>query len=299
MKRIIVIIFLLVITMVTSWKCDNGAEQNGANSQAAVVFVRHYYVGRRAPTWERIYIPSILVYGDLIADPLPVIDYVQVANRKFSDPTNFYYYQGGVHFTTYNRIWSDSIPEPKFAPVTIKIQTDLGEIEGSITVPDTIETLTISAADTIPLGTSVTISWTGSDADYYYVYFFHNWALGVVGDTVNGWGYLGYSMDTLISGNSVTYDGSRFSSDGDISEFEVCPINGPLPVAGAEPNMEGDGYGYLYLENSTKLSDRLIVIGAGIDYSFFQKPVVSSDEQKDMSIALYQKIKERLELQAK
>jgi hypothetical protein len=289
MKRFIFIIFLMAITAVISWKCDIGEEQKEADSQAAAVFVQHYYTGRRAPTWERIYIPSILVYGDLIGDPLPVIDYVQVANRKFSDPANFYYYEGGVHFTTYNRIWSDSIPEPKFAPVTVKIQTDLGEIEGSITVPDTIEMLTISAADTIPLGTSVTISWTGSDADYYYVYFFHNW--------LEDFGYwLGYSVDTVVTTHSVTFDGSRFLKDGDISEFEVCPVNGPLPVAGAEPNMEGDGYGYLYLENATKSSDRFIVIGDGIDYSIFEKPVKPVVQQENLSVTLQQKIKERLGL---
>ena len=290
MQRFIFIVFFMIIFTVISWQCDLGEDQKETNPQAAVVFVQHYYTGRRAPTWERIYIPSILVYGNLIGDPLPVIDYVQVANQKFSDPANFSYYEGGVYFTTYNRIWSDSIPEPKFAPVTIKIRTDLGEIEGSIAVPDTIETLTISAADTISLGTSITISWTGSDADYYYVYFFHNW--------LEDFGYLlGYSTDTVVTTKSVTFAGSRFLKDGDISEFEVYPINGPLPVAGAEPNMAGDGYGYLYLENVTKSSDRFIVIGDGIDYSIFEKPVKPVVKQKDdLLITLYEKIRERLGL---
>jgi len=281
----VIVSFLFLFILTTLWNCDNERDQNDFGSQSAIVFVQHYYTGRRAPDWERIYIPSVFVWGDITGNPLPEIDYVQVADKKLSDPAHINYYEGNVHFSSYERIWSDSIPEPKFDPLTIKIKTDIGEIEGSITVPDTIESLTISADDTIQFGTPVTISWSGSDADYYYVYFFHNW--------LEGEGYwLGYSRDTIVTTNSITYDGSRFTKDGDISEFEVYPINGPLPEPGAEPNMDGDGYGYLYLQNLEKSSDRTIVIGAGIDYSIFEKRVVPTSVQETMQ----KKIKSRLGL---
>jgi hypothetical protein len=267
-----------------------------SNLQTALVFVRYYYSGRRAPTWERITIPSIDAYGNISGNPLPTMNFFQICNKKFSDPSLYYYFQGNMHFMSYNRIWEDSVPEPKFNPIGVKINTDIGEIEGSITVPDTIKTLTISAGDSIALGTPVTISWSGSNADYYQVYFYHNWTIGVVGDTINGWGYLGYTVDTLIRGNSVTYDGSNFSNDGDISEFEVTPINGPFPESGAKPNLNGEGYGYLYLENKAIISYRTIIIGKGIDYSWFEKRAAPTSKHEESSLILQRKIRNRLGL---
>jgi hypothetical protein len=272
MKNYKIMFSILVIIAAIFCGCDKKSDSSTASvssSQSALVYVRYYYSGRRAPTWERITIPSIDVYGDISGDPMPSMNYFLICNKKFSDPALSYYYQGKLEFYSYDRIWMDSIPEPKFNPITIKIKTDLGEIAGSITVPDTIKNLTISARDTVAIGTPITISWSGSNANYYQVYFYHNWLFGVVGDTMNSWGYLGYSVDTLIRGNSVTFAGSRFSNDGDISEFEATPINGPFPESGAKPNLAGEGYGYLYLENKTITSDRIIIIGKGIDYTFF------------------------------
>jgi hypothetical protein len=275
--------------MVALWNCDKKIIESDLSSQAAVVFVQHYNAGRRAPTWNIIYIPSIYVTADITGNPLPAIDYVQIANKQFNDSESFFYYEGSIHFSSYHRIWVDSIPEPKFNPLTIKISSNIGEIDGSITVPDTIETLTINTADTIPLGTPLTISWSGSNADYYVVCYYHNWMY-------DEWTWLGYSKDTLVKASSVTFDSSYFSKNGDISDFEIYPINGPFPQPGAEPNMKGDGYGFLYAENSEKRSDRTIVIGEGIDYSIFSKRTVSTSVPEILPITIQQKIKSQLDL---
>jgi hypothetical protein len=290
-------IFIIFLTIF--YGCDKNNDSptdTGSSLQTAFVFIQHYYTGRRAPTWERITIPSVEADGNITGNPLPKINFVQFSTIKVSDPTNFYYFQGYEHFSLENRIWSDSIPEPKFNPLTVKINTNIGEIEGSISVPDTIKTFAIGAGDTMALGTPVTFSWSGSNADYYQVYFFHNWTFGIVGDTLQGWGYLGYSVDTMIRGNSVTFSGSRFLSDGDISEFEVIPINGPLPEQGAKPNLNGKGYGYMYLENKSITSNRTIVIGKGIDYSFFKKSNANRITSKQSSRNIEEKIRTRLGL---
>lgn len=278
--------FLLFLFLITSlWSCDK--QDGNANSQSAIVWVQHYYTGRRAPTWERIHVPSVEVSADITGNPLPEINYIKIGSKQISDPGNFYYGDGNIYFSAYDRIWIDSISEPKFNPLTIIINTSNGEIEGSITVPDTIKTFTINAADNIPLGTSLTISWTGSNADYYMVGFFHNWS-------IEG-GYLGYSVDTIVTGNSVVFDGSRFLNDGDISDFEIYPINGPMAKPGAIPNMTGDGFGYLYVENRVKTLNKTIIIGKGIDYSIFENAKTTS-ATKISPTSLHQKIKSLLNL---
>jgi hypothetical protein len=91
-------------------------------------------------------------------------------------------------------------------------------------------------SDTITLNTSLTISCTGSNADYYILKYFHNW--------MEGEGYwLGYSKDTIVTESSVIFGSSLTSKYGDISDIEIFPMNGPFPTSGAKPNMNGDGYG--------------------------------------------------------
>jgi hypothetical protein len=285
MKNITLISLGLIVFFTTLWSCDK--EQDN-NSQAAMVFVKHYYTGRTGPNWERVYMQNIYVYGDITGNPLPKINYLQINDIKLSDSQCFSYLQGNISFRSDNNIWIDSISEPKFSPLTIKINTSYGEIEGSITVPDSIKSLTVDAADTIPLNTPITISWTGSDADYFIVDYYHQWMEYF---SEENFGMFGYSKDTIVRGNSVTLEGSRFYNNGDISEIEVTPINGPFPEVGVKANMEGDGYGYLYLENRARSTDKTIAIGKGIDYSLFEGYGFKSTVVKKNTTTVSEKIK--------
>jgi len=287
MKKSMLFMGLLVCIPFLFWNCDDG---EGEDTLSALVMIRHYYAGRRAPDWNVIHVPSIWARAEISGDKIPDVSDVSVAGKTFKfDPGSFYQQLGYVYFSSYTRIWKDSIPEPKFDPINISINTDLGLLEGSITVPDTIETMTISiTADTVPLGTPVTISWTGSNADFYDVYFFHDW--------MEGEGYwLGYSVDTVVTGNSVTFEGSRFNKDGMLSYFEITPLNGPFPEPGAKSNMTGDGYGFIYIENQIIESDQVIVIGNGIDFSIFLKKSGQKPDRENRSEMVYNNIRRRLE----
>lgn len=212
---------------------------------------------------------------------------MQIVDQHYNDAYQFSYYQGEVYFSTGTRIWEDSIPEPKFNPITIKINTNIGRIEGSISVPDTIKTITIDAPDTIALNTQLTISWSGSNADYYCVSYYHNW---MEMEYIR----LGYSRDTLIQGNSLQIDGSKLSKDGDISDFEITPINGPFPTKNAKANMTGHGFGFLYLQNSAISSNKTIVIGKGINYALFEEFKSTKSTEKDSSKRVFGKIESSL-----
>lgn len=283
MKKSMLLCFALVLLLSLFLSCN--VDFNDGDSISAIMFVKHYDTGRRAPDWDVIHVPSVWVGGDISGSQIPEIDSLKIADIIYTGSEYLNYNQGDVHFSLGTRIWSDSIPAPHFDPLSIKIFTDNGELCGSITVPDTIESLTISAPDTVSTGTALTIFWTGSDADYYIVAYYHNWM-------PDEWTWLGYSRDTVVTTESVTFDSTYFIYNGDISYIEVIPFNGPFPEAGVEGNMDGDGHGYLFCENQSIESDRTIVIGEGINFSFFKGKKNMSTE----TMSVHEIIKKRLGL---
>lgn len=275
-------VFLYIILFALLYNCDNNIDDE-VNTQTAIVLVKHHYSGRRAPTWNVINIPNIYVSAHLSGNPLPEVNDIRIADQHYSNPNHFIYNQGDIYYSTETNIWEDNVQEPKFNPLTIIINTNIGTIEGSITVPDTIHTITIDAPDTIVLNTPLSISWSGSNADYYHVQYYHNWM-------EEEFYWLGYSKDTIVQGINLVFDGSQFSKDGDISEIEITPINGPFPTKNAKANLTGQGFGFLYLQNSAIRSDRTIVIGKGIDYSLWEQSGTKNTSVKADSKKIYDKI---------
>jgi len=276
-------IFLILLIVFNS--CNN---DEGYQTISALIHVKHYYTGRRAPTWERITVPSVEVSGSITGNPIPTINHVKIANRIFDSPNCYNFDEGEIRFYSDDRIWIDSIPEPKFSPLSISINTGSGSLEGSIQVPDTIKTLSIPAPDTIPRGTSFSLTWTGSNADFYLVEYYHMW------QEDEGY-YLGYSRDTFIVGNTLNFIGNLVGKNGDFSEFAVYPVNGPFPGTGAVPNLKGKGYGFLYLENKMIGSNRTVTIGKGIDYSIFEVGLLKSAREKNEEISVFEKIKNKID----
>jgi hypothetical protein len=274
--------------------CCSGCNENQDNeyspSLAASMIVEHRHTGRRAPTWERITIPNVYVYGDITGNPLPAINSIQVAGKQYGNAASFYDDQGIMHFSPDESVWLDEVAEPGFSPLSVHLETSLGTLSGSIYIPDTVKTLQINASDTISLGTSFTISWTGSNADYYFVAYYHEW-MEVEDDA---WFMLGYSRDTVVTGNDVTFGASLTAKDGEISEIRVYPVNGPFPVPGAQPNMTGVGYGYLFAENQPVRATRTVVFGDGIDPRFFEFSTRSKSTRKAQAPALLDILQKRM-----
>lgn len=289
MKKVFIVMCILLCVPFFFWNCDNEEDMD----YLSVLFrIHHYNSGRRAPDWNVIHVPSIWANAEIQGNRIPHVNHVDIAGKPFSDSENFYLEFGYVYFSSYTRIWEDSIPEPKFNPVNVTIQTDLGELKGSITVPDTLSSLSVNAPDSIDYSTPVTISWSGSNADFYHVSFFHDW-MYYIGDGIV---WLGYSIDTVVTGSSATFNRSEFAMDGIISDFSVIPVNGPFPEYGSESNMTGDGSGYIYMENDRIDLDRIIIIGEGIDYTMFFKASDKRSGPEIPSDMLYKKIKKHLDL---
>jgi hypothetical protein len=276
MKRFALILITLFLLIATFWSCDLFTK----DAVTALVYVEHYYAGRRAPDWDVTYVPSVWVRGQVSGTQLPAFDFLQVGDKVIEGKDIYTNQQGYVYFSSDHRVWEDSIAAPAFDPLTITVATDIGSVTGSVTIPDTLTSLTISVLDTVALGTPVTVSWTGGNADYYQVCYYHFWE-------EDSMYWSGYSKDTVVTGNSVTFDSTYFTKNAELSDFEIYPINGPIPVAGATPNMTGDGVGYLYSENQEITSDALIVFGEGINIpDFGKRPVkeINTPESRQESL---------------
>lgn len=275
---------LVLLCLLTLAGAFTGCNLFTKDVMSAIVYVQHYYTGRRAPDWDVITVPSIWLSGQVSGSKMPAFDYLQVNDKQISGRDIYFFEQGYVRFDSYHRVWQDSIAAPGFYPMTVTLATDIGELVGSVEIPDTLSTLTVSVSDTVPLGTPVTVSWTGGNADYYYVWYYHLWEEAE-------WYWLGYSRDTVVAGNSVTFDSTYFTKNAELGDFEVYPVNGPMPAAGAIPNMSGDGSGFLYCDNKEISSDVLIVFGEGINIPDFGKrpahltPVRSTPESRKKAIA--------------
>ena len=100
-------------------------------------------------------------------------------------------------------------------------------------------TLGLSETSNLPLSTPFTISWAGSNADFYNVSFEYDYK-----DGNDNWQF--EYFDEMTSDNSFTFPESTFSYNGEINYIRVQPINGTIPQEGAEGNMSGDGSGFLY-----------------------------------------------------
>ena len=136
------------------------------------------------------------------------------------------------------------------------MRTSHGQLQGTISYPDTITALTLSEYDTLQIGQSLTVSWPGSEADFYYISLSYSWR-----DDDSNWRYT--YIDTFAAGHSITFPGSIFSYNGEIYWIRVQAMSGPLPAAGSAGNMSGDGSGFLYYYGQSVYHNTWIIVGSG------------------------------------
>jgi len=234
MKKSISILMLIIICLVI--QCEEETEK--FVNQIAIVFGENsceFYNGE--------YYCENELWGNLYSDPLTRVEYIKVGSEKYENDDYFGYYGFEIEW--------EEIPLPlNLDPLNVEIKTQLGLLKGSVSLPDTINTIHSNVDDTLNIGQSLTISWTGSNFDFV---------------SIIGWFYNEewIDLDTLISSNSVTFDGSIFNHNGDIHLYFI-PVNGPIPVEGASSNMTGDGGGFLYYINDINECSIDLVVGGGL-----------------------------------
>lgn len=227
---------------------NNPVSSNGADSESQTLLVVAEF---QQNYWDEIqgYVPSTEVAGMILGNPLPAFDYCKVGDSTFTDHRRYLSY---IYFE-----YDHPAISGKMNPLKFEAKTSRGVVNGAISLPDTITSVSLSSNQRIPIGQPLTISWYGSNADFYFINGYYSWT-----DVNRNTQYV--ELDTFVVGNSVTYDAAIFTHTGRIRIYNITPFNGPIPVAGSEANLSGEGTGFLYYSNTKFDVDADIQVGPGL-----------------------------------
>ena len=282
-KTIIIILTLIVGIMFFGCEGDDPTGSNGDASQIMFVYAEHddYYWDEE--TDEQVFQENTTGWGVIFGDPLPEFTHLKLGETVFSGDDYSEIYPGYIGIGFGDDGEAQAMITSNFTPLTVEVKTSLGTVNGTVSLPDTITALTLSEYDTLQLGESFTISWSGSNAEFYSVYCDYEW----VDENGNWhWEYL----REFVTGNSITYAGSIFSHNGEIDYIRVQPMNGPLPEEGAVGNMSGDGNGFLYYMADGVYEYGEITVGSGLYSGMARTSFIKPSEQ-----VIQEQIREKIE----
>lgn len=243
--RLVLVVLISTAVCLSLCSCESTSNPADCSQRNAVTAVWAYHSDepRTAPAFRE---GTTSLNGVVLADPLPTLQSVGISGEEFSDPSYFEYNEGHIFF-------GELAIHSGFDPIEVAVRTSAGDVEGAVSLPDEITHLEFSESETLEVGEALTVSWPGHEADFYYFQLEYLW-----GDSeVTG-------IDTIVSGSSMTIDGSFFSHDGVISDVWVQPSNGPMPGPGATGNMSGYGSGYLYYTRPKYSAEEDIQVGDGL-----------------------------------
>jgi len=199
---------------------------------------------------------SVSAEGFITANPMPGFNYIKLGDSTFTGKDYYYIDFGYLYFGTANAYGATD-------PVTAEISSTAGKTSGTLPFPGYINNVTVSA-DTIATGGSVTVSWT-SNADNVYIDTYCQYY-----DLQNNYHYV--SMDTIVSGQSCTFDLSFVTQNGRFKVASVSSFNGPKPEAGAAANMSGSGAGFMVYMGPNNYVNKSVIIGSGYPISEWHDP---------------------------
>jgi len=277
MKKLILLSIILIIG------CDK--EANDSATQNLWIDAYHDNSYYNDYTNETVYEENTSANCILQGNPIPEFNYIKLNETNFIGDDYATIRPGYLCIGCY---WPNSdstvMIQSNFTPLNVEIQTSYGQSNGIISLPDTIMTLGLSETSNLPLSTPFTISWAGSNADFYYVSFDYKY-----NDENDDWHWDGFEEMTV--NNSFTFPGSIFSYNGEIVYIRVQPINGPIPKEGAEGNMSGDGSGFLYYwANTFDYEGDDIIVGSGYSGRISNTSTLHPNEQE-----LKQRIRKKIE----
>jgi len=284
MKKKITIILALIVGIAFFGCEEDPTGSNGDASQIMFVYAEHdnYYWDEQND--EEVYQENTTGWGVVFGDPLPEFTHLKLGETVFSGDEYSSVYPGYIGIGIGENDEERAMITSNFNPLDVEVKTSLGTVNGTVSLPDTITAVTLSEYDTLQLGESFTVSWTGSNAEVYSVTIEYQWV-----DENDNWHY--EWLDEFVTGNSIAYAGSIFSHNGEIGYIRVQPMNGPLPEEGAIGNMSGDGSGFLYyISDSIYYEGGDIVVGSGMYGGMARTSSSKPNEQ-----VIQERIREKIE----
>lgn len=245
LKSLLISLCLTLLTVFYS--CDKEDEKSEKSDQILNVFLEYSDNAYDAENDSIIVGPFTRVSGFLAADPVPKMLEVKVNGRLVFD--KFIYSDGRVSFFDESAYFGAGKPIPFTSGLhLVAVKTSLGEITGQIIVPKQITGVNFSPAGSMLVNQPLTISWQGSNADFYEVGFYYN----------------GF-VDTLVKGTSVTFQGKYFRFPGALDNIWIYPVNGPFPEENTKGNLTGAGNGSLFYIGKSFDWEGYFVIGPGTE----------------------------------
>lgn len=270
--------------------CTSTTESDAIKSQVVIFHAKlsNNYYDRN--NYQTIDIKNISGLGTIFAEPLPQFEYFTLGDTTFYGQ-DFYKYStyspGHLEFGEFP-LYNDARVFNNLSTLNFRVKTSLGELSGTVNLPDTITTLTLSVTDTLNINEPLTVSWESGFADFYAIFGYYSWR------DVNGINQR-TSMYVFTSNKSYTYPASTFSDNGKIEYLYVIPMNGPLPAVGTIGNLKGDGSGYLYYQVKAFNYNRMpLIVGAGESTNSLTKSVFIEKTPQDIESGIFNEIRKRI-----
>jgi len=275
MKKLLLLSILLIVG------CENSTESN--NVQLIGVLASHSNSHWDSENAEYIEIENTFISGWIDGDPYPELIQIQVNDQVFNkDNLTFDNYLGYSNFGGYP---NGIVLTSNFDTLNIELESTLGKMNGTIVLPDTIMTLGLSETSNLPLSTSFTVSWSGSNADFYYIGLDYTWF-----DT-NGNEKFDY-LEHYTKENNFTFSDTTFNYNGIINYITVQPTNGSIPIAGNKGNMSENG-GFLYYFTIPYNHNDDIIVGSGSN-GRISSTSLNKSNPKDIQLLFRENIREMI-----
>ncbi len=196
------------------------------------------YVSAIFLCWINDYYQSAVLCSDPLADP-------DESDVKIEWNTNSVVFPNKVGYTGYISFVAN-IDLEIATNYTVSLTSDVGDCEGTFTIPEGAEITNPSYEDTLPLGQAVNCAWTDAQgADFYGVWYY--------ADAYDTSGYYvgGVNNDIFITNNTFTIPASFFNIPSaawyEVSLY-VQPNSGSSPLPGSSGNMTGSISGFVNAE---------------------------------------------------
>jgi len=182
--------------------------------------------------------------GEIIGESITSIESIIIGNSSIPFGDSYSIDRKNYGVINFNKT-SEAFIEP-FKTDKFTIKTDIGELEGIISMPDSVINISYNhnLFDTLKINDSLEISFEGN-ADYYVLDY---WITYAIPPDTN----LNYhaSGEIISKTNNFTLSSAQLNKSGSLGINRIISFNGPFLEGGSPGNMKGDGTGFLYSQVS-------------------------------------------------
>lgn len=235
-------IFLLVIMLITLISCDEKStilevERNKLFAKVIVTTHPSYF----DPDSNKVIHKTTMNFeGEIIGESITSIENILIGKNSIPFTDSY-----SIDRKNYGVINFKKPAETFIAPFKTDrfiIKTGIGELEGLISMPDSVINISYNhnLFDTLKTNDSLEISFDGN-ANYYVLRYWITYAIPP--DTQLIYNEPG---EMISKTNKFTIGSSKLNKSGILSINTLESFNGPYLEEGSLGNMNGDGTGFLY-----------------------------------------------------